>query len=272
MALAVTASLNSTTIPFADVEPVVHMARQAMYRFAALSFLDPQLGSWDQLNAVRDDPLLIGGAALIRNLPEARPPEFGLGESPNEMLDPLQVLDRLPDSKSSLNAQYENTFGLLVSSNCPPYETEYINSKFAFQRSNSLADISGFYQAFGLMPSDGHPDRPDHIVLELEFMASLLGLERHTADGDADRRKERQQVCRDAQARFLQEHLGWWTPAFAKLMRVGDSQGFYAAAGAFLVALIPTERAFLGVPPASQPVGPSTVERPELCEGCQLSG
>jgi len=272
MALAVAASMKSTTNPSADVDPVVNMARQAMYRFAALSFLDPQLGSWDRLNALRDNPLLLGGAALIRSLPKARPLEFGLGESPIEMLDPLLVLQRLPNSERALNTQYENTFGLLVSSNCPPYETEYINSKFAFQRSNSLADISGFYQAFGLTPSDGHPERPDHVVLELEFMASLLGLERHAADGDSERRKDRQQICRDAQARFLQEHLAWWVPAFVKLLGQVNQQAFYAAAGAFLVALIPTERAFLGVPSASQSVGPTTVERPEHCEGCELAG
>jgi TorA maturation chaperone TorD len=272
MALAVAASMESTTNPSTGVDPVVNMARQAMYRFAALSFLDPQVGSWDRLNALRDDPLLFGGATFIRSLPDARPLEFGLGESPIEMLDPRLVLERLPDSERALNAQYENTFGLLVSSNCPPYETEYINSKFAFQRSNSLADISGFYQAFGLTPSDGHPERPDHVVLELEFMASLLGLERQAADGDLERRTDRQQVCRDAQVRFLQEHLAWWVPAFVKLLGKVDQQTFYASAGAFLAALIPTERAFLGVPPASQSVGPSTVERPELCEGCQLSG
>jgi TorA maturation chaperone TorD len=272
MALAVTASLKHTSNPSADVDPIVSMARQAMYRFAAMSFLDPQVGSWDRLNALRDDPLLISGAALIRNLPEAQPLELGLGESLIQMLDPLLVLNRLPESKDALNAQYEQTFGLLVSSNCPPYETEYINSKFAFQRANSLADISGFYQAFGLTSSEARPERPDHIVLELEFMAFLLGLERQAADGDANRRKVRQQVCRDAQARFLQEHLGWWTPAFAKLLGVGNAQGFYAAAGSFLVALIPVERAFSGVPTISRPVGPSAVERPELCEGCQLAG
>jgi TorA maturation chaperone TorD len=188
------------------------------------------------------------------------------------MLDPRRVLDRLPDSDRALNTQYENTFGLLVSSNCPPYETEYINSKFAFQRSNTLADISGFYQAFGLTTSDIRPERPDHVVLELEFMACLLGLERQAYDQDSERQKTRRQVCRDAQTRFLHEHLGWWTPAFAKLLRVADPKGFYAAAGDFLAALIPTERAFLKVPPASQPVGPTTVERPEHCEGCELGG
>lgn len=272
MRLAVAADLTSTTNPSADVDPVVNMARQAMYRFAALSFLDPQAGAWDRLDALFDDRLLLEAAALIRSLPQAEPNELGRGEHAIEMLDPRIVLGRLPNSACALNAQYESTFGLLVSSNCPPYESEYINSKFAFQRSNTLADISGFYHAFGLTTADGHPERPDHVVLELEFMACLLGLERQAADQDPARRTDRQQVCRAAQSRFLQEHLGWWTPAFAKLLEVGDPQGFYATAGVFLAALIPAERALLGLPPSSQPAAPSTVERPELCEGCELAG
>jgi TorA maturation chaperone TorD len=262
--------MKSTVKQSAEFDRAANIARQAMYRFAALAFLDPQAGSWSRLNAISDDCLLFGAAILIRSLPHARPAEFGPGESPIKMLDPRRVLDRLPDSERALNMQYENTFGLLVSSNCPPYETEYINSKFAFQRSNTLADISGFYQAFGLTISDIRPERPDHVVLELEFMACLLGLERQAYDQDSERQKTKRQVCRDAQTRFLHEHLGWWAPAFAKLLGAGNPQGFYAAAGEFLAALIPTERAFLRVPPASQPVGPTTVERPEHCEGCEL--
>jgi TorA maturation chaperone TorD len=264
--------MNNGSSDAADFDPALNMARQSLYRFAALSLLDPQVGSWEQLNRLRNDPLLSAAAAFVRSLPAARSPELGIGERPLEDLDPRLVLDRLPDSQQALNAVYENTFGLLVSSACPPYETEYVDSKFAFQRSNALADVSGFYHAFGLTTSDRHPDRPDHVVLELEFMAHLLGLERDAANGDADRRAAQRQVCREARSLFFREHLAWWMPVFARLLGREDPQGFYAAAGVFLAALISAERAMLGLPPASCGVRPSVSDAQELCDGCQIAG
>jgi TorA maturation chaperone TorD len=251
-------------------DPALNRARQSLYRFAALSLLDPRAGAWRQLAALRDDPLVGEAAALVRGLPEAIPEKLAPGERPLAALDPHSMLRRLPASSQALNEEFENTFGLLVSNACPPYETEYINSKFTFQRSNTLADVSGFYQAFGLTTTDKRPERPDHIVLELEFMAFLLGLERQAA-AEYGEREIHLQVCRDAQRRFLCDHLAWWTPAFTKLLGHEARGKFYEVAGEFLAAWIPAERAFLGVAAASKPAAPSSVERPEACEGCQLA-
>jgi TorA maturation chaperone TorD len=199
------------------------------------------------------------------------PAELELGERPPADFDPARVLQRLPATPQALNEQFESTFGLLVSAACPPYETEYINSKFSFQRSNTLADVSGFYRAFGLTPGDEHPERPDHVVLELEFMAQLIGLERLAAQrNDADA-AEKAAVCRDAQKRFLQEHLAWWTTAFARLLSKENPGGFYEAAGAFLSALVPAERGLLGVVATTHGAAPSTLDPPEECEGCLLA-
>ncbi len=148
-------------------------------------------------------------------------------------------------SPSRLNEAYERTFGLLVSGTCPPYETEYVNSKFTFQRSQQLADVSGFYTAFGLEPSSQHPERQDHIVLELEFMAFLLGLERRAAESDELESGERVAVCRDALERFLEQHLAWWVPTFSKLLSMEDPEGYYGALARFLAAFVPAERALL---------------------------
>ena len=255
----------------ATSETALLMARQALYRFVALSLLDPQAGGWEQLDALRYGDLVPSAAALIRGLSEAVPEYEGLGETSLDHLDPGLVLDRLPATQRELNVEYERTFGLLVSNACPPYETEYINSKFSFQRSNVLADVGGFYRAFGMCVSGNHPDRPDHIVLELEFMATVIALEtRAVTDGLAES-DERQHICRDAQVRFLKEHLAWWAPVFAKLLEHENPGGFYAAVGEFLAAMIPAERALLGVESAEERVAPTFVERPEECEGCQLT-
>ena len=262
--------MKSTTSS-CDFDRAENIARQALYRFAALTLADPRSESWERLTALRDDALPREAAALIRSISRACPAKLGVGERPLKYLDPQPVLDRLPISRRTLNTQYEAIFGLLVSSACPPYETEYINSKFAFQRSNALADVSGFYQAFGLKIADAHPERPDHIVLQLEFMAWLLGMERQAADGNLQLRDQRMRVCRDAQARFMKEHLACWAPPFAKLLAHENRGGFYEAVGVFLAALIPAERSFLNVDVQSRPMMPSPQERPEACEGCQIA-
>lgn len=260
--------MSSPTTAF---DLALNMARQALYRFAGLSLLDPRAGAWDRLHAMRDDALLFESATLFR---EAIATQSQLAEASDHLaeIDPQLVLARLPYSLEALNAEYENTFGLLVSSNCPPYEMEYVNSKFTFQRSNTLADISGFYRAFGLTGSETNPERPDHIVLELEFMATLFDLERGAAGLDSATAAERQQVCRDAQTHFLREHLGWWVPAFGMLLAKQNGDGFYAAAGEFLSAFIVAEQELLGLPPTSNRVAPTREERPEFCEGCELAG
>ena len=253
-------------------DPALVMARQSLYRFAGLSLLDPKAGCWEQLHGLRMDCLLTEAATLIREHPDACVGELAKGERPLADLDPQRVFDRLPRSRAALNDEFEQTFGLLVSNACPPYETEYIDSKLSFQRSNMMADISGFYGAFGLTTSKQNPDRADHVVLELEFMAFLLGLERQAEDGDPNQRADRADVCRDAQARFLNEHVAWWMPAFAHLLGRESTGGFYEAAGIFVAALIAAERAILRVPvPTTLSEPAPEVGQIEECGGCQLN-
>lgn len=247
-------------------------ARQSLYRFAALTLVDPRRGTWELLSDPSTVQLAQAAAALVRGEPAAEAHPLGLGERPLADLNPAFVLARLPANPNALNAAYEQTFGLLVSSNCPPYETEYINSKFTFQRSQGLADIAGFYSAFGLEPSAFHPERHDHLALELEFMAFLLGLERAAIEGDDNADcVARGAICRDAQRKFLAEHLVWWAPTFARLLSMQDPGGFYDTASQFLAALMTAERALAGIPAPQGQVAPSTVERPEECSGCLLN-
>ena len=261
--------------PSIAAEPVLLLARRTCYRFVALALADPHHGTFGQL-AHADTRRLVSEAAEIlceEDAAVARP--LALGERPLADLDPARTFARLPNSAAELNELYEHTFGLLGGSKCPPYETEYVPSKFTFQRSNMLADVAGFYRAFGLQSSSSSPDRPDHVVLHCEFLAQLLQLQLHCTsrlpDAISPDENSRDSICQDALRRFLQEHFAWWTPAFAKLLALQDPGGFYAAVGQFLAALIPAERALAGLAPPNQVAEPSPIENADECSACLLA-
>lgn len=252
-------------------DPALNRARQVLYRFTAIAFLDPRRGAWEELQNARRDGLVDQAAAMLREEPAARVVELARGELPIENLDPTSIWERLPSAADEFNQVYEQTFGLVVSPACPPYETEYIPSKLSFQRSQALADVSGFYTAFGWMPSRETPERHDHLTLELEFMASLIAMERQAFESDHSDRVEHAETCLAAQRRFVAEHLSWWTPAFARLLAREVAGGFYATAGEFLVALVACERALFNLPALEREAVPSQVEPLDQCDGCLLS-
>jgi TorA maturation chaperone TorD len=245
----------------ARVAPAIETARRALYRFTSLALLDPLGGTWPQLTDENSKACVRSACELLREEAAGVSPCLGRGELPHDRLDPAMVFARMPASPAALNEQYEQTFGLLTTAACPPCETEYVDGKLSFQRAQQLADIAGYYRAFGVEP--GH-ERPDHIALELEFMALLIDL------CSRARTEEQFDVTRDAQVRFVKDHLSWWLPVFARLLQKESPDGFFTAVGELLCAFLPMERFRLGVEPPVNPASPSSIERPEECEGCAL--
>lgn len=78
-----------------------------------------------------------------------------------------------------------------------PYGLEYVIEN-EFQRAQGLADINGFYRAFGL---ETDKERPDSLVCELEFMHYLIVKELNAPD------KEKARLCQEAQKKFFFTHL-----------------------------------------------------------------
>ncbi|MDO8616041.1 MAG: molecular chaperone TorD family protein [Dehalococcoidia bacterium] len=105
---------------------------------------------------------------------------------------------------------------------CPPYETEYTGAH-VFMSVQQLADVAGFYRAFGVRLANGFRERPDHVAAELEFMYLLTFKEaRALSRGE----EENAGICRRAQARFLEEHLGRWLAPFAgRVRKMGQGAG-----------------------------------------------
>ncbi len=188
-------------------------------------------------------------------------------------LAPLADLtDLIPPSASSTitDKEYIRVFGHTVSTECPPYETQY-GVAHVFEQTNALADLAGCYRAFGLKLHEAAGERLDHVAVELEFMHLLTykeayALEHHGAD--------RAELCRDAQVRFLRDHLGTWIDDFTDRVGRRAGQGPYGAYAGALRGFIRAELAFLAVVPARR----KTLEpRPRLatapgCDNCGPPG
>ena len=188
---------------------MIDTARQYVYRFLSLAFSDPMSRRWPVIYDPQFQSAVIAAGAVLRDDVVAR--EVAPGELPPDQFNIELAISLLRPEQA---AEYQQIFGLMVSKKCPPYETEYCPQTFSVYRSQQLADIAGFYRAFGLEPSLDMPERHDHIALELEFMSWLIAKEDY-----AFQSAEKVATCIDAQRSFLKEHLAWWAPAFAQALR-----------------------------------------------------
>jgi TorA maturation chaperone TorD len=251
-------------------EAAVDLAREALYRYLAMALSDPT----SQTVTFLTDPLVCQltsqAAELLRHEAAQTPYKLGPGELPPERLDLEPLLAELPEWSQQAVESFGSVFGLVCNRECPPYETEYQSSKESFFRAQQLADIAGFYRAFGIEPANSQPERPDCLSLELEFMAFLLMkklLADNTFNGD-ESPQEHARICARAERTFFQEHLYWWAVSFAQGLRRKSPEGWYVRVAELLAAFLPFERARLDVPPVRLPLQPAFIERPEEQAGC----
>jgi TorA maturation chaperone TorD len=195
------------------------LARMAIYRLLSLCLAEPRSDRFGlRSDASIRQSALAAGEALREGL-AARELALAPGEIEPECMDIEAQLKWLDQPREQTLADYDAVFGLMVPRNCPPYESEYCRQTFSVFRSQHMADIAGFYRAFGVEPSLVTRERPDHISLELEFMAYLIGKQLRAAESGLPGAAADAAICRDAQVKFVREHLAWWLPAFAMTLR-----------------------------------------------------
>lgn len=143
---------------------------------------------------------------------------------------------------TDLGAAYDALFGHTVRGPCPAYEGEYGEPR-GMRFSHEIADIEGFFRAFGVRTGRNASERPDHVAVECEFLAFLALKEAHAAASRGDATAD---LCRDAARRFLAEHLGRFAPALAARVRRRATEPFYVAAADLLEAMLRRDAAALG--------------------------
>ncbi len=214
-----------------DLAGAIALARSAVYRFLSLAFFPPS----EDLCSLRAE-----GAALGRALAGLRDAADGGGVAAEDLLRALQDADG-----AALREGYQHVFGHQACADCPLYETPYVAGEI-FQQAQQLADIAGFYRAFGLEAAEDAGERVDHISLELEFMGALAYREAYALvhHGPAE-----VALLREAQQAFLRDHLVRWVPLLARLVR-RRADGFYRHLADLAAAWVAREAAAFGVPPA----------------------
>lgn len=253
-------------------------ARLQLYRFFSLALLNPNQSQWALLQ--KTDLLESIQASMDFLRETALPTVLAPGELSAKYLDLTDFRKFLQQPRIQLEQEYQSIFGLLPSSDCPPYETEYCPQTFSVYRSHQMADVAGFYRAFGLERSKEFSDRVDHLAMECEFMAWLIAKARFA---EKEHEEEGALICREAQKKFFQAHLFWWTPAFASLLRKKienieslqeeptPPRTYLSALSLILAAFIPIERHFFQIEPSFEKTTPSSsIEEQESasCENC----
>ena len=235
---------------------ILAAARSTTYQFLALAFGYPDADRLAQLKAL---PLQL--------------------EASQKVLQDTKCLDSIATVRAILDplaaAEWHSTylryFGHTISKEFPPYETEYGQSHI-FRKSQKLADIAGFYQAFGVDLSPEINDRWDHVSVELEFMQLLCLKEAYAlAEGHAE---EEMTLCRDAQAAFLEEHLGCWVLGFARRLGKKTDDSIYFAMAELLENFLNTEMRRLDLHPETEmpPLLEEDFDDPAAgCQSCSVA-
>lgn len=232
------------------------LGRSGVYELLSLAFLYPQGG---MATLLAEHAPKVAAAASKLGWQEL---EHALGELTG-------LLGSLDDGK--LVDEYAEIFGHTVSTDCPQYEGEY-GQGHIFLKSHTLADLSTFYKAFGVVPNPELGERPDHVSVEMEFM-HLLTLKEACAQLH-NHGEDKVLLCRQAQEAFFSNHLANWIREFAhRVSRKTGRDSVYGSLARLLEVHInkESEALGLGAKPSSPISGPILAEDDQECYACPIS-
>ena len=244
--------------------------RAQVYFFLSHALLYPQENWFEDFPvitaALRDLDVSIESCSQTSEVVQTSLPET------SEVSEVLELSDW---SLESLQAAHRQVFGLTGSL---MYETE-LGLPHEFRQSQELADIAGFYRAFGFRTGGTVRERPDHLATELEFMYLLALKEAYAASNSMP---EQAEICVDAQRKFLQDHLRRWIGPFCRSLersideRLGDAalQTPYVMLAHLVESFISLESARLGVDSAIPPAAeqePTPYNPDYSCAGCAVA-
>lgn len=128
------------------------------------------------------------------------------------------------ESFNKVEEEYVALFS--VNPYAPPYESYYQDPE-GFIRSWIVIQLEKEYAETGLNITRSFKQPPDHVAIELEFMAYLCSLE---VEGHETSNKINVKSSLELQSQFLNSHLGKWYPRFAQAVKDSPCDSLYKQA------------------------------------------
>lgn len=241
-----------------DASDVV-AARCFLAQFLARAFEHPSASTWAWVTDAGTREALLAAAALLTVEPEA------VVQAAAEVACVCRS-----EAFGSYHDDYVTAIGHAARGSCPINEIEYGELKAdPLLQPHRLADLAALYRAFGMELTEEGGERQDHLAVELEFLAVLAGQEAHALADDLP--DEVLAVNLEAQRLFLREHLGRWSPTFARRLETTVSDGALRAVARLLLAFVLAEcrRAGVNAGGVDVTLRPAD-EEAALCDSCGL--
>ena len=146
-----------------------------------------------------------------------------------------------PATTADLEAEHTALF--VLPSGVIPHEAFYRDRDQRLGGRVTIA-VEQFYRRAGIRVRDRCVEMPDHLGLELEFMAALCRLEAGLEEAPDAAALER---CVAFQSAFLEEHLSRWAPECCENVIRHAQGGFYQALARFTTEFLSSEQAHLAV-------------------------
>jgi TorA maturation chaperone TorD len=222
------------------------LARAVVYRTLSMAFQPPTADRLDSIGAGHGFPVMASALARLE-------------------LDPITAP---PDDEAE--ATYWRLFGHTTRGPICTCETEY-GPDNGFHQPQQLADISGYYLAFGLRSAAASDLRVDHIACECEFMDFLCRKDALLTSAEASDPSavETLEATRQAARTFLRDHLGRFGRAFGTRLTAEDPHGYFGALGRVLATFLERECVRGGVQagPIDLAVRPEDVDQTPMACG-----
>jgi len=215
-------------------------ARSTLYGVVSALFSDPESEKFSMLTAPRLQECVLNECLQLEELDDQK--KSNLLRSFKKLIAKLEKL-----GLEKIKDEFVGVFGHTLSKQIAPYALEHLKSADVFFRTQKLADLNGFYKAFGVEVES--IERADHISTQTEFLSLLLLKELMASQNELCDEKE---VCETAFTNFQNDHFWDWVVMYAENLATHIDGEFYPSAGRFLWEFLKKEKIGLQTSEVSQ--------------------